>query len=181
MHTVSDVYPADLASETNFFFDGEQAENSTGVSLTDESFVSLEPELPYQRDSEGTIIKGDFLQLQLPAEITLKPSVIKKKKDKGKKSGKKAPKLNVFIEFEKGIDLEKIDMETVRLDGDLSPLDRKPAKIGDQDKDGMPELKLQFSRSALAAKLEKGQQTISLDGELTSGLPFHGQAEILVK
>ncbi|QTM99149.1 exopolygalacturonate lyase [Sediminibacillus dalangtanensis] len=178
-YTVSDVYPADLASGTNFFFDGEQTENSTGVNLTDESFVSLEPELPYQRDAEGAIIKGDFLKVQLPAEITLHPHIIKK--NKGKKSGKRGPKLNVFIELDQGINLENIEVNKVKLDGDLRPIDQKSMKIGDHDKDGIPELKLQFSRSALEAKLEKGKQLITIDGELTSGLPFQGQAEILVK
>ncbi|WP_153461888.1 bacterial Ig-like domain-containing protein [Sediminibacillus terrae] len=178
-YTAGDVYPQALISETNFFFDGAHTLNSKGVELTDDSFVSLEPELPYQRDAEGSIIKGDFLKVRIPAEITAKPHVIKK--NNGKNLGEKGPKLNVFIELEKGINLEDIEVNKVRLDGDLRPVGTKSVKIVDHDKDGLPELKIQFSRRALEARLEKGNQLITVDGELTSALSFQGQAEILVK
>ncbi|WP_053219954.1 bacterial Ig-like domain-containing protein [Virgibacillus senegalensis] len=180
-YNVRDSLPSELVSESNFFFNGDSSENSNGVQLTDASFVSLEPALPYQRDGEGNIIKGGFLQVLLPAAVTIDPSVIKKRQGQENKSSKQGAKLNVFIELNRAINPEDIEEKTVRLDGDLQPVSGKSAKIVDHDNDGTQELKLQFSKSELERKLEKGDQMITLNGELVYGLPFQGKVEVLVK
>ncbi|MEC0267660.1 bacterial Ig-like domain-containing protein [Paenibacillus anseongense] len=65
--TAKDNYPAALNSDTNYLFDGSKSVNKSGAQLTDANFASLVPALPYQRDAEGNIIRGNFLKLVSPS------------------------------------------------------------------------------------------------------------------
>ncbi len=57
-----DRYPQELAAEENYLFNGFVSINSSGIKLTADNFVSLEAQLPFDRDPQGNIIRGDFLQ-----------------------------------------------------------------------------------------------------------------------
>ncbi|MFB5660202.1 bacterial Ig-like domain-containing protein [Alteribacillus sp. HJP-4] len=66
----SDSYPEELESDSNYLFDGSVSANQSGVELNDDNFASLEPELPYERDENGDIIWGDFLEFIAPDDST---------------------------------------------------------------------------------------------------------------
>nr|WP_249316537.1 bacterial Ig-like domain-containing protein [Bacillus sp. FJAT-50079] len=71
-YKAKDSYPAGLASDRNFMFDGTKSVNLSGVVLTDANFESLDPVVPYERDADGNIIWGSFLKLiGFEAEIDL--------------------------------------------------------------------------------------------------------------
>lgn len=57
-----DNYPASLASDNNFMFDGKVSKNKSGKELTDANFASLDPVVNYERDASGNILWGDFLK-----------------------------------------------------------------------------------------------------------------------
>ncbi|MEK3910535.1 S-layer homology domain-containing protein [Paenibacillus sp. FSL H7-0331] len=69
--TAKDSYPANLASDSNYMFNGSVSANKSGTALSDANFVSLQPSLPYQRNADGTIIRGDFLKFKLLAPTGL--------------------------------------------------------------------------------------------------------------
>ncbi len=57
-----DQYPASLAADNNFMYDGNQSVNTSGKALTDANFISLTPVTSYARDAEGNVVWGDFLK-----------------------------------------------------------------------------------------------------------------------
>lgn len=57
-----DQYPASLAADNNFMYNGAASVNKSGKQLTDANFVSLQPVTSYLRDEEGNIIWGEFLK-----------------------------------------------------------------------------------------------------------------------
>lgn len=61
----ADAYPAELAADNNYFFDGEKSVNKSGIVLTDDNFESLEF-TPFERDENGDIIWGSFLSFIAP-------------------------------------------------------------------------------------------------------------------
>ncbi|HEX7057132.1 MAG TPA: bacterial Ig-like domain-containing protein [Bacilli bacterium] len=64
--TAKDNFPSRLKANNNYFFDGAKSVNLSGITLTDNNFASLTPALPYQRDENGDIIRGDFLRFLAP-------------------------------------------------------------------------------------------------------------------
>lgn len=64
-----DSYPTALSSATNYLWNGTKSVNQSGTQLTDANFASLVPVLPYQRDTAGNLIKGDFLRF-LPTVVS---------------------------------------------------------------------------------------------------------------
>ncbi|MGO4500958.1 S-layer homology domain-containing protein [Paenibacillus sp. 2RAB27] len=65
-----DSFPAELKSDNNYMFNGTVSANRSGVSLSNANFVSLTASLPYQRNAEGNIIRGSFLQFIAPQAST---------------------------------------------------------------------------------------------------------------
>ena len=59
-----DLYPASVASDGNFFWNGTVSQNKSGLALKDTDFASLTPQVPYARDAQGAIIWGDFLKFK---------------------------------------------------------------------------------------------------------------------
>nr|WP_274528681.1 bacterial Ig-like domain-containing protein [Paenibacillus piscarius] len=57
-----DQYPASLAADNNFMYNGIASVNKSGKQLTDANFASLQPVTSYLRDEEGNILWGDFLK-----------------------------------------------------------------------------------------------------------------------
>ncbi|WP_240689469.1 bacterial Ig-like domain-containing protein [Ammoniphilus sp. YIM 78166] len=67
-YTARDSYPAALQSDRNYMFNGTVSVNKSGVVLTDNYFISLEPVTIYARDEQGNIIWGDFLKVKVTQE-----------------------------------------------------------------------------------------------------------------
>ncbi len=75
-------------------------------------------------------------------------------------------------------------MRIVRVNGiDVSPLAPLPkfTKLGDEDADGIPDLRLKFSRSELARRLSTGDNVVEMEGSLSDGRTFSGSGEITAK
>ena len=60
-HQNKDKYPAYMLAEDTYLFDGITSQNKNGEKIEADYFVSLDAQLPYQRDETGNIIWGDFL------------------------------------------------------------------------------------------------------------------------
>jgi hypothetical protein len=72
-----------------------------------------------------------------------------------------------------GFALHEVDLSTVRLDGVVAP-DVKAARLGDCDRDGVQDLRLEFSCDSIHPWLRLGMNEIALTGELRSGETFRG-------
>lgn len=57
-----DQYPAGLAADNNFMYDGAISANKSGKQLSDANFASLTPVSFYARDAAGNVVWGDFLK-----------------------------------------------------------------------------------------------------------------------
>ncbi|WP_181592937.1 bacterial Ig-like domain-containing protein [Paenibacillus sp. YN15] len=68
-YTAADTYPATLASDSNYLFNGSKSANKSGVALSDSNFKSLTPVVP-SRDAQGNIVLGDFLKFVAPVPST---------------------------------------------------------------------------------------------------------------
>lgn len=64
-----DSYPAELNADNNFMFNGSVSANKSGVTLSDINFVSLQPVVPYQRNTDGSIVRSSFLQFIAPPTV----------------------------------------------------------------------------------------------------------------
>lgn len=62
----ADNFPEVEASTHNFFYNGEKSTNTSGVEITEANFESLEIELPLERNEDGSIKMGDFLEFNSP-------------------------------------------------------------------------------------------------------------------
>lgn len=61
-YSTKDSYPTELSADHNFMFNGAFSANKSGITLSDANFVSLQAAVPYQREEDGNIIWGTFLQ-----------------------------------------------------------------------------------------------------------------------
>ncbi|MGY4691570.1 bacterial Ig-like domain-containing protein [Salibacterium sp. K-3] len=173
-YEAADSYPDYLESDTNYLYDGEVSDNASGTELSDENFASLEPEIPYERDEEGNIIRGDFLEFIAPdengdtdtveADIRFTPPVL------NVKGGGVA---TVHIELPEEHDAEEIQFDSIRLNGEVEPV-KQPGSSRSY--------KVQFNRQELADVLEEGKETeVTVRGELSSGEQWEGSTVIRVK
>ncbi len=100
--------------------------------------------------------------------------------------------VKAYIELPYGYSPYDIDLDTlaiIAVDGQLvtPPIEVEPKsiakpKIGDFDEDGIPDLKVKFSRCALQQVLTPGVREIYLQGTLANGgLSFIGKRSVVVK
>jgi hypothetical protein len=89
--------------------------------------------------------------------------------------------MNAYIELPSGYNVGAIDLSSVRLQGSI-PAANQVAKVADHDKDGIPDILVQFSQQALIAQLTyvRGEVTLLLTGRLRDGTPFQGTDTIFV-
>jgi len=86
--------------------------------------------------------------------------------------------LEVHIALPAGLPIEDIERATLRLNDTVSP-DRRRSSVGDFDADGVPELRIRFRwKQVLAALKPVDGRTISVSGQLSSGLWFVGSAAL---
>ncbi len=88
--------------------------------------------------------------------------------------------VTVYLELPVGYNINEIDLESIKLNGQI-PAEPKPTKIGDYDKNGIPDLMVKFNRSAVQSILEVGDKVkITISGKLIDGRPFEGSDIIRV-
>ena len=89
-----------------------------------------------------------------------------------------------YIEFPAGYDVTLISVPTVRLviNGWFLSASLSPTEIGDYDRDGVPDLKVKFSRQDLITALAglTGNITLAASGELMDTTEFYGTETVLV-
>jgi len=172
-YTVRDQYPSRLAAFNNYLFDGQVSKNSVGIELKEGSFKSIEPKFPYQRDEEGNIIWGDFMELSLvDSEVTVTPKVLNTKGLKDQPHGKE-PVVTVRITMAEEREVEMVNPDTIFLNQKVKPQEATTDKN---------HYIMKFSRNELADLLERGPNIpITITGALTTGKMIQGTTEITVK
>ena len=92
--------------------------------------------------------------------------------------------VTAYIELPAGYGPRDIVLNSVAITaidgGDIIPIkaERTPTAIGDFDTDGVPDLMVKFSRSALQRVLTAGMHEIHLQGLLVSGEHFVGERSV---
>lgn len=180
----ADRYPGDALSDDNYFFNGKESVNASSDVITDENFVSLDPELPYERDEdveglESNIIWGDFLQYlpSITAELEVRPATLKLNENKNSKAV-----LTSYLVFADETVLENIDFTSLLLNGEVVPAEnQKKNPVVDFNDDGLAKYKIIFPRQQLLSILEKGEQEVTVTGTLTTGQKFRATGIVTVK
>jgi hypothetical protein len=92
----------------------------------------------------------------------------------------KGKHITAYLELPPGYRLEDIDLSSLRLAGTAS-IDRKSAKIGDRDKDGIRDLRVKFMRRELKGEFAPGMTTLAVSGNLNDGTRFEGSDTVEIK
>ncbi len=111
------------------------------------------------------------VRVMLPAEVDLTPNTLNQRSQ--------GRWVTVFIELPTGLDPRTIVRSSIRVNGTLAPASR-PWAIGDHDGDGTADLMVKVGRTALQRLLSPGTATITITGDLTSGLSFLGTTTVRV-
>lgn len=127
------------------------------------SIAALRSAVPIIRDHAD----GD-ISLVIPARVDLDPNVIN--------LNSHAPTVTAYIESP-GFSPTSIDVSSLRLAGSV-PARAKIAAVGDHDRNGIPDLMVKFSRSALDPLLTPGVNSLELTGSLITGESFVGTDEV---
>jgi hypothetical protein len=88
--------------------------------------------------------------------------------------------ITAYIELPSNYNVSDIYVSTVRLEDNISA-EEHPTEIGDQDKDGIPDLMVKFDRLEVQKMLLiPGKYTLKISGELIAGTEFEGRDTIRV-
>ncbi len=107
----------------------------------------------------------------IPASLDFEPDTINLK-SKGKW-------VTSYIEFPEGYDVEDIDIASLKING-VIPAEDSPVAVGDHDFDGVPDLMVKFSRSALKDVLSPGEAVEIVITGTAAGVDFEGRDTIRV-
>ena len=145
----------------------EALANETTVILAENVPISDIPRVPYILRLTGT----EIIPI-IPGFIDFNPDTFNLK-SRGKY-------VTVYIELSRGFDIGDINLESVRLNGEVRA-ESKPTEVGDYDDNGIPDLMIKFDRAAIQAILEEGEEIeITITGKLTDGRLFQGSDIIKV-
>jgi len=123
-------------------------------------------------DSQCTVTDLDTLNINVPAEIDIKPDIINMKA--------KLKWIFCTIELPECYDVSDIDISTILLN-DAVYAESEFSKIRDYDKDGILDLMVKFNADSVKAILSVVDEVdITVKGELTCGALFEGTDTIKV-
>ncbi len=93
--------------------------------------------------------------------------------------------ITCYIEATEGIDLNDVDISTIRISEIggfpvVIPAEGRPTNIGDHDNDGILDLMIKFDRNDVQDVAWPGDIEITITGELKDGTPFEGYYTIRV-
>ena len=109
--------------------------------------------------------------VSIPATIDFDPDTLNLKG--------KGQFVTAYIELPPGHDVSQIDISSISLNATVPAL-TKPTKVGDYDRDGIPDLMVKFDRATVQALLTSGSQVeITITGEV-AGIVFEGSDTIRV-
>lgn len=114
---------------------------------------------------------------ELRATVEIAPEVITAKV--------KGPSITAYIELGEGGTAADIDLATVaitEINGTAVsiPAQPRPSKLGDKDKDGIPDLMVRFPREEVVSSAEPGETEIIVTGALKDGTVFRGGDDVLI-
>lgn len=126
--------------------------------------------------SDNTLTQEDYI-LQTQTAVDVDPDTLNLE-SKGKV-------ITTYIELPEGYDVASIDVASVMLNETITA-ETKPTEIGDDDKDGIPDLMVKFDRAAVQNGLleSDGEATIEISGYLQAEdgeKIFRGRDSIRVK
>jgi hypothetical protein len=144
--------------------------DGVSILLADKVQISNIPALPYViRATETGVIPI------IPATVDFDPDTLNLKS--------KGQWVTVYIELPvgHGYAVSQLDVSSIRLNGQVHA-EAKPTKVGDYDKDGIPDLMVKFDRAAVQAILQVGDNVeITVNGSLLDSRQFEGKDSIRVK
>jgi len=162
------LYVLLLASEEDFVVDMELLGNSI-QSLLEEQHLD---------GSWGSVsetawaVKCLLYRPPIPATIDIYPETLNTWSLFGKW-------ITAYIELPEGYDVNDIDISSVKLNGEVLA-ESHPTKIGDYDKDGIPDLMVKFYRANVVRSiLRRGEDGVTIRGMLI-GNSFKGSETIRV-
>jgi hypothetical protein len=159
---------------------------STGLGGIEESVVNalgpasqegpyLDSLCTYLGDYSSEIVLGFSVvtQVQIVAALDINPNHLN--------PASNGKWVTAYIELPDGYDVADIAVGTLLLNGAVPADGSKKACVGDYDDDGVPDIKVKFSREALIAVLEiDAGAEIVVTGELSDGTLFIGGDTICV-
>jgi hypothetical protein len=126
----------------------------------------------YWSNADLSVPSGIIELPPIPATISIDPRTLNLK-SKGKW-------ITCRIGLPEGYDVHNIVVKTIMLNG-IVPAQLRPTGIGDDDGDGVAELMVKFSRSAVQALLTPDEETeLTVTGALSDGRLFEGTDTIRV-
>ncbi|MFC0560093.1 bacterial Ig-like domain-containing protein [Halalkalibacter alkalisediminis] len=194
VESARDSYPAELASDQNYMFNGSTSVNKSGEELSATILASLESIfetdhdgriVSIKRNDSGEILWDDvwetFNKLIHPepevetieADVEFNPQVLNLKGVQ-QSSAKNDSVATLYIELPDGFNAEDIDLESIHLNYALKPV-KDTAEVSGRT------LSMKFSRAALLTVVDEGEETsITITGQLKSGVSFEGTKLIKV-
>ena len=139
----------------------------TNLILAENVQISNIPNYPYI----ARVTETEIYQI-IPVIIDINPNTLNRNSN-----GKW---ITCYIELPQGFNVSNITISSILLNGIISA-QSQPTNIGDYDNDGIPDLMVKFSRSAVAQILQPGDNVeIKVSGTLVSGMEFEGVDYITV-
>jgi len=155
--------------QTSFDLSGTGLSFVNAVKIVDYSQMGTFPWSGFDVDA---VVALNSVELLAEATIDIEPDTLNPK-SRGKW-------ITCCIELPEGYDVNDVDVSTVLLEG-IIPAEPHPAEIGDNDEDGIPDLKVKFDRKTLIEYLggTTGEVTLTVTGEVDEIL-FEGSDTIRV-
>ncbi len=122
-------------------------------------------------------VAASLLVVPIPVRLELSPKTLNLR-DRGRW-------ITAFIELPRGIPIQKLAVESLRLQEAVPP--SGPAAIGDHDRDRIPDLMVKFDRASLIERLVRppakppARATIVVTGELDDGRPVRGECALRIQ
>ncbi len=136
---------------------------------------------------EGVYMTGDYyltpVDTTLPAIIDTEPDTLSLHRMHFR--GRHGRWITAYIELPEGYDVADINVSTVLLGGTI-PAKSRPLRIGDYDRDGIPDLMVKFDRADVIDRVKALNLELPADVELTvtgslmDGTQFEGNDTIRV-
>ncbi|MCJ7422691.1 ABC transporter substrate-binding protein [Candidatus Bathyarchaeota archaeon] len=175
-----DVWDNGYVSGGNFWSDytGVDVKSGSGQDLLGSDGIG---DTPYIIDANNIdrypLMSPYGSSLAIAATVDIDPGILNLKG--------KLKWVNAYIELPEGYNISDVDVSTLRLNMTI-PAELEPTAIGDYDSDTIPDLMVEFNRTAvselaLSEGIMYGNATLTVTGKLYDGALFEGSGVIKVR